>query len=174
MHPVIASEITDQKLASQPLTTLDEVLNTDVAEAFSKNTAFKARIAVMATVPGISKEIKADSVASLVKIVNKKSGASRDAKGALKKDEAYSLNLQLFVQDYSTQGSNQVVRVLLDEEGGFFRGIKLESLLKNKQAQEMVWQTLANLHKFNVWLECVLAYNKTGQLVMKDTEVKHF
>ena len=68
------------------------------------------------------------------------------------------------MQDYSTSLSNQVVRILLDDstQSEFFKGIKIEDLLKKKDIQEKVWRTLVNLQKFNVWIEGLLSFNKNG------------
>ena len=68
------------------------------------------------------------------------------------------------MQDYSTSLSNQVVRILLDDSSPseFFKGIKIEDLLKKKDIHEKVWRTLVNLQKFNVWIEGLLSFNKNG------------
>jgi hypothetical protein len=69
--------------------------------------------------------------------------------------------------------SNQVVKIhLIDEK--FFKGIKIEDLLKKKDSQERVWQTLKNMLKFNVWVESVLVFNEQGYLEVRDTEVKEY
>ena len=98
---------------------------------------------------------------------------------APKKDEAYVFSIELFVQDYSLQNTNQVTKVRLGDTQ-FFRGIKPEELLKapagkKGSSQERVWQTLVNLHKFNVHMECILGFNpSSGLLEIRDTEVKEY
>jgi hypothetical protein len=77
-------------------------------------------------------------IASLVKIHNFKKNETRDAKGALKKDEEYVFLMQLYTKDYSNFLSNSFVRLLLcDRESSktsFFKGIKPSDLLKKKDA----------------------------------------
>ena len=131
----------------------------------------------MATKPAIGDP---DSVSALVKIQNTKTEALRDAKAAPKKDERYVLSLELLAQDHSLQNTNQVAKVLLSDPG-FFRGVKLEELIKpgtGKKAsgnvQERVCQSITNMLKFNVHLECLLAFNKSGHLEIRDTELKEY
>ncbi len=103
---------------------------------------------------------------------NTKTGAFRENKGALKKEEKYVFSVELYAQDYSLSLSNQVVKVNLHQDSGemdFFRGIKIAELLKKKDLQEKVWQTLINFLKFNVWLECLLAFNPQGLLEIQET-----
>ena len=68
-----------------------------------------------------------------------KTEALREAKDAPKKDEKYVLAVQLLVQDYSLAASNQIAKVLLieksDKPSHFFKGIKIEELLKKKDPQ---------------------------------------
>lgn len=103
----------------------------------------------------------------------------REAKGALKKDERYVLYLQLYVQDYSNFLSNQFVRILVcdayeKKNTGFFRGIKPEDILKKKEVQEKVKDTLKNLLKFNVWVEAAIEITENGYFVIRDTEVNEY
>ena len=85
-----------------------------------------------------------------------------------------SLGVQLYVQDYSVQLSNQVVRVILRGEDALFNAFKAEEVLKKKDVQERLWQTLTNMLKFNIFIEAVVAFNKDGVLEIKDTELKQY
>ena len=100
----------------------------------------------MATVPNLSHEFKPDQVTQLVRIHNKKTDSFREAKGALKKDESFTFDLRFLAQDYSTSLSNQIVKVLIHDSGDkaseFLRGLKIEDILKKKDVQEKVWNTI--------------------------------
>jgi hypothetical protein len=95
----------------------------------------------------------------------------------LKKDERYVLVLALFVSDYSLNLTNQVAKVLLVDDGTFFKGVKVEDVLNNKKkdAQERVWRTLHTMLKFNVCVEsCLVATQAGQQLAMADSEIKEY
>jgi hypothetical protein len=90
--------------------------------------------------------------------------------------------LDLIVQDFSLQSGNQVVRVLIADPSKLFRGVSAEDLVKPSthakkaggNAQEKVWQTLVNLHKFNVHIEGVIGFDADGRLEIRDTEAKEY
>jgi hypothetical protein len=78
-HPVIATKITNDKLASLPQTSLDHILET---ENPTKETVFRARLSVLATVPPTKDAASASAAAhALVKIHNTKTGGYRDFDG---------------------------------------------------------------------------------------------
>lgn len=61
------------------------------------------------------------------------------------------------MSDYSLNLTNQVAKVLLVDDGTFFKGVKIEDVLhKKKDAQERVWKTLHTMLKFNVCVESSL------------------
>ncbi len=128
----------------------------------NKDKIFRVRFNVIATVPTLSHEFKPDQVTSLVRIHNKKTDSYKEAKGAPKKDETLTFDLRLLSQDYSTSFSNQIVKILLHDSGDkseFFRGVKIDDILKKKDVQEKVWNTIKILQRFNVWVEAIVSFN---------------
>ena len=119
--------------------------------------------------------VNPDSPLQWVKIHNKKTNQTREAKGALKKDERYVLYFQLYVQDYSNMLSSQVTRVLVCETGpGLLRGIKPEDIIKKRDVQDKVKEVMSNLCKFNVWMEAAVEVNEEGYLVINHTEINEY
>ena len=177
-HPVIATKITNDKLAHLTQTSLDHILET---ENPAKDAVYRARLSVLSTVPQ-TKGLSAQAASlAIVKVHNTKTGAYRDydGKSQLKKDEKLALRFDLIVQDYSLQTGNEVVRIHVADPSKLFRGVHAEDLVKAAtkkagSAQEKVWQTLVNLHKFNVHMECVIGYDADGRLEIRDTEVKEY
>lgn len=169
LHPVIVSKVISPKRL--PVESLDKILNEEAVT----DKPHRVRIAVMHTLPVITDKV--DSVLSLLRVFNTKTSSYREYNPkapALKKDEVLSLGVQLYVQDYSVQLSNQVVRVILRGEEALFNAFKAEEVLKKKDVQERVWQTLTNMLKFNIFIEAVVAFNKDGVLEIKDTELKQY
>jgi hypothetical protein len=66
--------------------------------------------------------------------------------------------------------SNQIAKIAIIDDGTFFKGIKIEDILKKKDVQEKVWRTLKNLTRFNVCLDAIIS--KAGRIT--DTELKEF
>lgn len=94
MHPVIISHIKNDQTAALKQTSLDDILDTDLADAKARDSIFKARLSVVSTRPLINSTFKTDEITSLVKIQNTKTEAIRDvasAKDVPKKDEKYIL-----------------------------------------------------------------------------------
>jgi hypothetical protein len=138
---VIASRISSKAHAFLPVTSLDIVLDSTLEEA--KEKLFRTRFCILATKPVniIGNDFKPEDVISIIKAQNKKTEAFRDItlkSSALKKDERYVIALLLYVQDFSLQTSNQIAKVMLvesdDKPSEFFRGIKIEDILKKKEA----------------------------------------
>lgn len=115
-----------------------------------------------------------------MKIHNFNKNETRDAKGALKKDEEYVFLLQFYVKDYSNALTNSFFKVVLCEKeskkGGFFKGIKPSDVLKNKNnSQEIVNKAIHELLRFNVWLEGNIEIREEeGCFILRDTELKEF
>ena len=154
MHPVIVSRIVNPKYQQLPLRSLEQILDSK-----DRKQTYRSRFSVQAVQPS--------NPSQMVRIYNPKTNESREAKGALKKDEKYMLYMQLYVQDYSNFLSNQVVRVLVD--GGFMPGLKPEEVVKGKK--DVAGEVLKNLAKFNVWVEGAIEVNENGYLVLKDTQL---
>jgi len=56
----------------------------------------------------------------------------------------------------------------------FFKGVKIDDLLKTKSTRERVQFALKQIERFNVWIEGTVAVNKRGQLELVETELKEY
>lgn len=136
-HPIVISRITDKDLAWKHLTDLNR-LNED-AKVIEKDVVYRVRVSVIAT--GLS-GTSPDSLKDCVRIYDQKTGKSRaaDTKSTLKgKNEHFVFALPIYVKDTSTRDSAKVnimhiVDDSTDGKTGFFPGISVTDLLKNKAA----------------------------------------
>lgn len=107
-----------------------------------------------------------------------------DAKSILKsKNDSFVFRIPLYVKDHSNFQTNQFTIVhLIDSqkygsqtESGFFPGITLQDILKNKKAQQKVTDTLNLMQKFNVWLDASVAVSNNGLIkITDDTKLKTY
>lgn len=156
MHPVIVS--TTSLSDKLPLSSLDQVLETDITDPLFKGKQYRVRINVLVI----------EDAAQPIKVLNTKTGTLRDQKGAVSKDEKQVVSVTFLAQDYSLALSNQVVRVkLTDATGEFFNGEVGKKLDKVNQA-------LKTMQRFNVWVEGILSFNAQGALELSHTQLKTF
>ena len=179
MHPVIVSHIRDKELAWKQITDLNR-LNED-AKVIEKDVVHRVRVSVIAT--GLAGTTTPDSLKNFVRIYDKKTGKSRqaDAKSALKgKNEHFVFTLPIYVKDSTTRHSAKVniLHIVDDAEdanGGFFPGISIPDLLKNKAAQAKAMAALDHLTKFNVYLEASVQVSPDGHMfITNDTHLKAY
>ncbi|TNV79559.1 hypothetical protein FGO68_gene16809 [Halteria grandinella] len=162
MHPVIISR--PQKREGD-LTNLDKILSYTEAPEGAR---FLTRFTVVSVYP---------SAENLIQIQNTKTSALRENKGALKKDEKHVLSVVFLAEDYSTASSNQFAKIHLTEgaaQSVFFKGVKIDDLLKKKATRDRVHFALKQIERFNVWIEGTVAVNKRGQLELVETELKEY
>lgn len=177
MHPVVISEITDQKLSLAPITYLSNILKQNQEDSkTAEEQTHRVRMSVSGT--QMPKDVK-----DCVHIYDSKKGVSTkaDAKSVLKnKNESFVFSLPLYVKDHSNFLTNQFTIVHLvdtqafgskeSEGNGFFRGISPQEILKNKKAQQKVIDTINLMQKFNVWVEASVSVQKDGLLkITQDT-----
>lgn len=137
MHPIIISRINEKELAWKHLTDLNR-LNED-AKVIEKEVVHRVRVSVIST--GLTSS-SPDSLKECVRIYDQKTGKSRaaDAKSTLKgKNEHFVFSLPIYVKDTSTRHSAKVnimhiVDDSTDGKTGFFPGLSVTDLLKNKVA----------------------------------------
>lgn len=66
------------------------------------------------------------------------------------------------------------MRVFLCEDSeSFFKGIKPEEILKKKDAQNKIKDTINTLLKFNVWIEAAIEVNSEGIMIV-DTQFVNY
>lgn len=170
MHPIIISKVTHK--AALPLENLEKILNEEAVV----DKPHRVRISVVHALPQINKD-KADSVLSVLRVVNKKTNTYRDFNAkqpALKKDEELQIAFVAYVQDYSLHLQNQVAKVLIKGSEALFTQVKCEDLLKKPTSVKLLHLALVNMLRFNIFIEAVVAYNKDGVLEIKDTELKTY
>lgn len=164
MHPIVISKVNHK--GAMPLTSLDKLLNEEPVV----DKLHKVRINLLLTKP----QVTAENLLSLLRVYNKKTHAYHDYKqgSAVKKDEQLTLAFTGYAQDYSLQLSNQVAVVKIDDK--LFASIKCEDLAKKPASAKIVHNAIANMTRFNVWLEAIVAFNKDGLLEVRDTELKQY
>lgn len=177
LHPIIVSQLNDKKLKYSAITPLSKLIEEAKKPKADPEAIYKVRFFVAAIPEDASK---------FVKYYDAKKGESKDAtsKTTIKaKHENLILNMPLLVKDQSTMLSNHFhkINVVVQQPGdcksldGFFRDITPEKIIKDKDAQNAVNESLKLLQRFNVWLEATVKVNGDGViLITNHTQLKEF
>lgn len=140
MHPIIVSDIKDNKVCQQEVLTLSQVPNND---GKVHNVRFSVSHTTLAN--DAAKSVKVKEASGEIKPSTKSS--------VLKKGQEFATCLQLFVKDSSQQQSNMFTRVNVVCTSQFF-GIKPKDLLlQDERATKQLKESIQRLERFNVWVQ---------------------
>lgn len=158
--PSVAVTISDidRKFASLPSTSLDELFG-----GKASGDTFRTSFCVTRVEPGDIREA--------VKVYDRKAKKVTSAKGA--KGGELVWNVQLSVKDASTLSNANQYRILNYSHEGLganFLG-KASNLYSDAAAAKRVEKAVANLTKFNVWVDAVVE-RRNGWYYIKDTKLR--